>query len=185
MSTAPPATATRRSLRLPASPPTTRAASVHPQRPAAVDAVPQPAAAGPDLAAYVKGLIRACLSRALKAPEADIEADIPFSEYGLESILTTSFVLDVSNRLNIPMNQAIVFDHTTINRLTDYVIHTYRAEIESTRRTSVAPLASAQPPVTAGTLPVAVRTSALVIDGRLDRAVCWFTSPPSRSQPAT
>ena len=100
------------------------------QGPTAADAAPKPAAAGADLAAYVKSLICDCLARSLKTPATDIDDDVPFSEYGLESILTAAFVADVNNRLGIAMHEAIVFDHTTVKRLADHVVHTYGADIE-------------------------------------------------------
>ena len=104
------------------------------QGPTAAHAAPKPATAGADLTAYVKSFIRDCLARSLKTSATDIDDDVPFSEYGLESILTAAFVADVNNRLGIAMHEAIVFDHTTVKRLADHVVHTYGADIENSRR---------------------------------------------------
>src|SRR5204862_6155048 len=121
--------------------------ALRPQRPAAADAAPQPAEAGADLAAYVKTMMRDCLSHSLKTPPTDIDGDVPFAEYGLDSILTAGFVVSVNDRLNILMNQAVVFDHTTLNRLAAHVVHTYGEEIAHARRVSGAVLPGAAPHV--------------------------------------
>jgi len=78
----------------------------------------------------VKSLMIDSLSQSLKISEADIENDMPFSDYGIDSILGASFVTHLSNQLGVTMNTAILFDYTTVDRLTNYIFDTYKDQIK-------------------------------------------------------
>ncbi|HXH09318.1 MAG TPA: SDR family NAD(P)-dependent oxidoreductase [Alphaproteobacteria bacterium] len=129
------------------------------RRPTAADVAPQPAE--PHLASSVQAVIRDCLAHSLKTPAADLDGDVPLFEYGLDSILTAGFVADVNNRLGIAMNQAIVFDHTTIDSLTAHVIEVYGAEIARSGKAHTEALQHAPVPVEGGHLPASHRASLL------------------------
>jgi acyl transferase domain-containing protein/acyl carrier protein/NAD(P)-dependent dehydrogenase (short-subunit alcohol dehydrogenase family)/SAM-dependent methyltransferase len=69
----------------------------------------------------IKRLILQILSKLLKIPETQFELDVPFSEYGVDSILGVSFVNRLSDELGVSLNSAILFDYTTIARLAVYI----------------------------------------------------------------
>ncbi|MDB6041343.1 MAG: Amino acid adenylation protein, partial [Verrucomicrobiales bacterium] len=69
----------------------------------------------------IKRLILRILSRLLKIPETQFESDVPFSEYGVDSIMGLSLVTRISDELGDSLNSAILFDYTTVARLTAYI----------------------------------------------------------------
>jgi len=102
-----------------------------------------------DLREFVATLIRESLFQSLRMSVDEIDHTIPFSDYGLDSILGVDFVKRVNDALGITMNTATIFDYTTVDRLTNYVMDTYRDQIAETR--SVTALASAAPPLSVST----------------------------------
>ncbi|MCP5008130.1 MAG: methyltransferase, partial [Planctomycetes bacterium] len=80
---------------------------------------------------YVEKTIRDCLSSSLKVASETIDPDVSFSEYGLDSILGVNFIDQVNDRLLITMNTAIVFEYSSLERLTNHVLTTYKDQIES------------------------------------------------------
>ncbi|MCP5007528.1 MAG: SDR family NAD(P)-dependent oxidoreductase, partial [Planctomycetes bacterium] len=80
---------------------------------------------------YIETTIRDCLSSSLKVAQETIDRDVTFSEYGLDSILGVNFIDQVNDRLSITMNTAIVFEYSSPERLTNYVLTTYKKQIEA------------------------------------------------------
>ncbi|MDB0570035.1 SDR family NAD(P)-dependent oxidoreductase [Ralstonia solanacearum] len=69
------------------------------------------------------------LVKTLKADAASIAPRTPFSDYGVDSILGVGFVKHLGNRLGIKLNSAILFEHATVARLRDYLLHAHGAQI--------------------------------------------------------
>jgi acyl transferase domain-containing protein/enoyl-CoA hydratase/carnithine racemase/NAD(P)-dependent dehydrogenase (short-subunit alcohol dehydrogenase family)/acyl carrier protein/2-polyprenyl-3-methyl-5-hydroxy-6-metoxy-1,4-benzoquinol methylase len=78
---------------------------------------------------FVRGVIRECLSGTLKVAARSIEADSAFSDYGVDSILGVSFVKQLSERLRIPLNTAIIFEYSSMERLSKHIVATYGEDI--------------------------------------------------------
>ncbi|MEH6633683.1 MAG: SDR family NAD(P)-dependent oxidoreductase [Halopseudomonas aestusnigri] len=57
------------------------------------------------------------LSQTLKIGIEEIELDIPFSDYGIDSILGIGFAKALGDRFGIELNTTVLFDHTTVERL--------------------------------------------------------------------
>ena len=101
----------------------------------AVEAVPAPQEAAPDtptpdssvmnVADVVTATILQGLCRSLKISADSIDHRKPFSDYGLDSILGVSFVKHLNDGLGINLNTAIVFDHTSVDRLARHVVQTH------------------------------------------------------------
>ena len=87
------------------------------------------AAGGADVKDLVRRQIRGSLVQALKAPEGSIDNDVPFSDYGIDSILGVGFVKQVNEGLGITMNTAIIFDYATVNQLAAYVLQAYGKDL--------------------------------------------------------
>ena len=77
------------------------------------------------LRAHVTDVIRRSLADSLKVGIAEIDNDIPFSDYGVDSILGVGFIEQVAVELGIEMNTAVIFDYTTVNQLRDYVMDSH------------------------------------------------------------
>ena len=105
-----------------------RAVVQAPREPSAVAVVAesQPGMSADD---FVRGIIRECLSGTLKVASKSIEADSAFSDYGVDSILGVSFVKQLSERLRIPLNTAIIFEYSSMERLSKHIVATYGSEI--------------------------------------------------------
>ncbi|MCP4268259.1 MAG: methyltransferase, partial [Candidatus Brocadiaceae bacterium] len=80
---------------------------------------------------YIETTILDCLSRSLKVAPKNIEPEVAFSEYGLDSILGVNFIDQVNDRLLITMNTAIVFEYSSLERITNHVMATYKEQIET------------------------------------------------------
>ncbi|MCP4298760.1 MAG: hypothetical protein GY786_24525, partial [Proteobacteria bacterium] len=80
---------------------------------------------------YIETTIRDCLSSSLKVASETIDPDVAFSEYGLDSILGVSFIDQVNDLLLITMNTAIVFEYSSLERLTNHVMTNYKDQLEA------------------------------------------------------
>jgi acyl transferase domain-containing protein/enoyl-CoA hydratase/carnithine racemase/NAD(P)-dependent dehydrogenase (short-subunit alcohol dehydrogenase family)/acyl carrier protein len=96
---------------------------------------PQRNAAKPprDVSVHIRGGILECLSATLKIPEDSIETDIAFSDYGIDSILGVNFIDQINGRFRIALNTAIIFEYSSIDRLSRYVVEMYGRQIEAGR----------------------------------------------------
>jgi len=78
---------------------------------------------------YVNDAVVECLSSTLKMSGDDIEPQIAFSDYGLDSILGVNFVDQINKQLSISLNTAIIFDHSSVERLSGHISKTRAQEI--------------------------------------------------------
>ena len=62
------------------------------------------------------------MSKALDIAAESIDVSVPFSDYGLDSILGVSFVKHINDALGLSLNTAIIFDYTSIERLAAHLI---------------------------------------------------------------
>ena len=83
------------------------------------------------LDALVIDTILSALSHTLKIARSAIDRDEPFSDYGVDSILGTSFVKKVNEALGITLNPAILYDYSTVERLVSHVMATYSDQMMS------------------------------------------------------
>ena len=110
------------------------------QEPDKETAVSTSEARGKDIGKHIADTIIDSLSRALKISKDDIDHDVPFSEYGVDSILGVSFIKQVNDRLEISMNTTILFDHTTVDSLTNHILSVYGDQIKTDRKDFGAPV---------------------------------------------
>jgi acyl transferase domain-containing protein/acyl carrier protein/SAM-dependent methyltransferase len=94
--------------------------------------------AAQSVAELVKNIVMTQLARALKTLPADIDSALPFSDYGVDSIIGVSFVNQVNQELGAKLNSAIIFDYTTADRLTGYIVKTYGRQLQEKARTDMA-----------------------------------------------
>ncbi|MBL6449565.1 SDR family NAD(P)-dependent oxidoreductase [Fulvivirga sp. 29W222] len=92
---------------------------------------PQPAAKPSlNIQDYISTKILNCLSETLKISSNEIDSDMAFSDYGIDSILGVSFINQINEVLSISLNTAIIFEHSTVNRLSKHVMNSYQSQIE-------------------------------------------------------
>jgi 3-oxoacyl-(acyl-carrier-protein) synthase/acyl carrier protein len=60
-------------------------------------------------------------ARELKLSPGQLEPDTPFIELGLDSILMAELVRAMERGLKIPLDPSLLFEHTTLNRLVDFL----------------------------------------------------------------
>ncbi len=90
----------------------------------------------------VKTILLGLLAEFLKIPESQFQGDVPFSDYGVDSILSVGLVNRLAAALGISLNSAILFDHTTINQLTRHISSLLPLEIKNPEPANGAVLSS-------------------------------------------
>ncbi|MBC9915647.1 SDR family NAD(P)-dependent oxidoreductase [Chitinophaga varians] len=96
------------------------------QRPAMKPAVTAPLQ---DVSAYIRTGILNSLSATLKIPADSIDPDIAFSDYGIDSILGVSFINQINTSLTITLNTAVIFEHSSVNRLCKHIAGAYQIQM--------------------------------------------------------
>jgi acyl transferase domain-containing protein len=85
----------------------------------------------PVLEEYVRETLLKTVSEVLKMDQVLVEGDTSFVDYGLDSILGMNFVAAVSEILAIPLQATDIFDHSSVNRLTHFIVSEYKVKIAS------------------------------------------------------
>ena len=91
---------------------------------------------------HVTTVLLEFLSGALDIAVEGIDVGVPFSDYGLDSILGVSFVKHINDALGLSLNTAVIFDYTSIERLAAHLVETHGDRI---RIGSPAPVAVPAP----------------------------------------
>ncbi len=108
---------------------------------------PPPAVSPQAVRAQVAEAVTQALAESLKLDEA-VQGDIPFSDYGIDSILGVGFVDQINGSLGLSLPTAILFDYTTVDTLAAYLSDTYAERISRSEDTTppvTAPAPAAQP----------------------------------------
>jgi acyl transferase domain-containing protein/SAM-dependent methyltransferase len=75
-----------------------------------------------ELPAGVRGEVIGYLVRTLGVREADIQADRPFSEYGVDSIIGVELINEINAGLGVSLKTTDLFDFGTVNELSDAIV---------------------------------------------------------------
>ena len=86
-----------------------------------VAAAPAPARAG---GSRWRDFLAACVSDVLQLPASRIEDDVPFIEYGFDSITSAGFVTRLNRELGCTVSATVLYDHPTLAALTAYLSRT-------------------------------------------------------------
>ncbi|WP_432804134.1 SDR family NAD(P)-dependent oxidoreductase [Azospirillum argentinense] len=110
--------------------PAAPAAVPPPVSPAPVPAIPEPLVPtmnvpDADPTELVQTAILDSLADALGIGRDAIELDVPFSDYGVDSILGVGFIQQVNTALGVKLNTTVLFDHTTAARLTAHIVEAH------------------------------------------------------------
>ncbi|KPC60798.1 hypothetical protein ADL29_27455, partial [Streptomyces chattanoogensis] len=77
----------------------------------------------------VGALLLAELSRVLMMEPDEIDPQASFSDYGVDSILTVKLVTAVNNALAVDLPSTALFEHSSLDRLTDHLVSGYGARL--------------------------------------------------------
>ncbi|NRS49275.1 SDR family NAD(P)-dependent oxidoreductase [Brevibacillus sp. HB2.2] len=78
---------------------------------------------------YVKDMIIEKLGTALEVDVDSIDVEEPFRDYGLDSILGVRLVQEINQALMIEIETTILFDYSSVNQLTGYILSAYKEVI--------------------------------------------------------
>jgi acyl transferase domain-containing protein/acyl carrier protein/SAM-dependent methyltransferase len=77
-----------------------------------------------DPASALRDVVLDCLSRALHIAPGRIDPQVPFSDYGVDSIVGTQLVTFIGDRLGARLNAAVLYEHTSADRLARHLAKT-------------------------------------------------------------
>jgi polyketide synthase PksJ len=69
----------------------------------------------------IRSLATQRLARVLRVPAEQLSTRLAFAELGVDSITGMSFVAELGEQLGLELDAALLYDHTTIDRLTDHL----------------------------------------------------------------
>ena len=72
----------------------------------------------------LRDVVLECLGKALNITADRIDARAPFSDYGVDSIVGTQVVTLIGKRLGVPLNAAVLYEHTSVERLAAHLSRT-------------------------------------------------------------
>ncbi|PCE28606.1 hypothetical protein BWP39_00005, partial [Paraburkholderia acidicola] len=127
--------------------------------------------------AGVARVLLEALCRTLKLDAAQVDPQMAFSDYGVDSILGVGLVKQLNDRLGIELNTTILFEHSSLERLTAHILQRYRSEatVALTAIAVAAPNASAL--TSAGTAPAAAVLTAAVTAPTVAASASGITAP--------
>lgn len=89
-----------------------------------------------DVKEYVSNIVLSCLTQTLAIASEEIDSEIAFSDYGIDSILGANFINQLNSELSIALNAAVIFEYASIDKLSDYIFTTYRDQLAMQRISS-------------------------------------------------
>src|SRR5215475_967568 len=78
---------------------------------------------------YIRRIITRNLSEALGMDAAMIRDDEPFADYGVDSIIGVNLVRTINQALQIELEATSLFEYSTVNQLTEYILKNWRQQI--------------------------------------------------------
>jgi polyketide synthase PksN len=90
------------------------------------DLVPESKSSASTLAptspSFLRATIIELLCATLRLRPDDVDFDVEVSEFGFDSVTLTSFVAELNGRLNLKLNPAIFYEHTTLDSFSRYIL---------------------------------------------------------------
>ncbi len=129
-----------------------------------------------DIDEHIREIAADSFANTLKAPRENIDPNLAFAEYGLDSILGVRFVNLINDRLNIRLNTAVIFEYSSLARLTKHLIKRYRGDIAAQALPAAEPapaIPEPRPHVAAASADIAVIGMSGKFPGALNIAEFW------------
>ncbi|MEX3613474.1 MAG: SDR family NAD(P)-dependent oxidoreductase, partial [Burkholderia gladioli] len=106
--------------------------------------------------AAVHRVLLAELARTLKLDAAEIDTQMPFSDYGVDSILGVGLVKQLNDRLGLDLNTTILFEHSSLERLVAHILQRHRQAAAAALAAATPARAAAAPANTPAAAPPSV-----------------------------
>ncbi|MEH2062923.1 MAG: SDR family NAD(P)-dependent oxidoreductase [Nostoc sp.] len=87
-----------------------------------------------EIAASVEASLMRELSLCIKIEQSRLNTYTTFSDYGVDSILMLAFVDQINASLGIKLNPSELFNYTTVERLTGFIVDRYRKELSALKQ---------------------------------------------------
>nr|WP_243146695.1 SDR family NAD(P)-dependent oxidoreductase [Scytonema sp. UIC 10036] len=88
-----------------------------------------------EIAASVEASLMIQLSLCIKIEQNRLNIHTTFSDYGVDSILMLDFVDKINEALGIKLNPSELFNYTTVERLTEFIVDRYKNELSALKQT--------------------------------------------------
>lgn len=75
----------------------------------------------PVTAQEVRDWLRECVAAHVRHPGAQIQDDVPLSQYGLDSVYVLGLCAEIEDHYGIEMDPALLWDHQCLGPLADAV----------------------------------------------------------------
>lgn len=75
---------------------------------------------------YATGRILGILSDLLKMDEKEVDPNLPFADYGVDSIMGTNLVEALNHSMGIALKKTVLYNCTTITQLSAFITETFR-----------------------------------------------------------
>ncbi|MGM3182114.1 SDR family NAD(P)-dependent oxidoreductase [Dickeya oryzae] len=72
----------------------------------------------------VHDAVVSALAQAVNLSTAQIDADVAFSEYGIDSILSVNFINKINELMGVRLNPAVLYDYSTVTSLSGHIVRT-------------------------------------------------------------
>ncbi|MBB4730016.1 SDR family NAD(P)-dependent oxidoreductase [Xanthomonas arboricola] len=93
---------------------------------------------------HVRDTVAACVCGVLRLPAADLDPDVALVHYGMDSISAGHLIQRINSALGLPLVTTDLFDHGSVDRLTDYIgqVHGDALPRTAAREQRAAPVAT-------------------------------------------
>jgi polyketide synthase PksN len=75
---------------------------------------------------HIRDVVRENIAAGLKIEQQAIQDDRPFTDYGVDSSISARLTKLISQYWNITIQATVLFDHSSIDQLVDYILLSYR-----------------------------------------------------------
>ena len=70
------------------------------------------------------------IAEAIDMDKDEINIDMPYSEYGIDSILSIEVIAKLNRKLNINLKTTDLFNYTTIRSLSEYIMKEFEIKLK-------------------------------------------------------
>lgn len=130
---------------------------------------------GSRLVEHVAGTVLDVLAQSLRIERSRIERDVPFANYGLDSIFAVTVARAVGEELGVDLDLTVLFEYNTVAELSEFIATEYASEIsapsppETPGRSAESGSAARVSAPTEAQLPAQTQTEAMAVVGMSGR----------------
>ncbi len=78
----------------------------------------------------VKTWLMTLFSKEMKIAYSKLDPNVPIQDYGIDSILVAQLVQAINKKLNSPIDPSVMFEHPTINGLSDWITENHVGDLQ-------------------------------------------------------